>query len=256
MNKLEKLPIFSEMPIRIPLESPSDNLSEERALSIKAWAEEDRPREKMLLKGKAALSDAELIAILIGSGSVEANAIVLAQRILDSVNGNLSELGRRSVKELKQFKGIGEAKGVTIAAALEIGRRRQFSDVMQKDSITSSRDVYDVMLPQLIDLPYEEFWILLLNRANHIIGRNRISVGGVSGTVVDSKMVFKPAIEALASSIILVHNHPSGNLKPSQADIELTRKLKDAGKCLDIAVIDHIIVAHSGFYSFGDEGLI
>ncbi len=241
MNKLEKLPPLS--------------ISEERA-SIKAWAEEDRPREKMMLKGKAALSDAELIAILIGSGSVEANAIVLAQRILDSVNGNLSELGRRSVKELKQFKGIGEAKGVTIAAALEIGRRRQFSDVMQKDSVTSSRDVYDVMLPQLIDLPYEEFWILLLNRANHIIGRNRISIGGVSGTVVDSKMVFKPAIEALASSIILVHNHPSGNLKPSQADIELTRKLKNAGKCLDIVVIDHIIISHTGFYSFGDENLL
>ena len=127
---------------------------------------------------------------------------------------------------------------------------------MQKDSITSSRDVYDLLLPQLIDLPYEEFWILLLNRANHIIGRNRISTGGVSGTVVDSKMVFKPAIEALASSIILVHNHPSGNLKPSQADIELTRKMKDAGKCLDIVVIDHVIIAHSGFYSFGDEGLI
>ena len=225
-------------------------------ISIKSWAEEDRPREKMLLKGKAALSDSELIAILIGSGSVDENAIELAKRILESVNNNLSELGRRSIKDLVKFKGIGEAKAITIAAALEIGRRRQFSDVMQRDSIMNSRDTYDTMLPQLIDLNYEEFWILMLNRANHIMGRTRISIGGVSGTVVDSKMVFKPAIEALATSIVLVHNHPSGNLKPSQADIELTRKLKEGGKCLDITVMDHVIVAHTGYYSFADEGLL
>ena len=228
----------------------------DKKAAITAWAEEDRPREKMLLKGKAALSDAELIAIIIGSGTVNEDAIALAQRILDSVNANLSELGRRSIKDLMKFKGIGEAKAISITAAVELGRRRQFSDVMQKDSITSSRDVFDMMLPQLFDLPYEEFWILQLNRANHVIGRARISAGGVSGTVVDSKMVFKPAIEVLASSIILVHNHPSGNLKPSQADIELTRKLKEAGKHLDIAVLDHIIVAHSGFYSFADENIM
>ena len=236
-------------------EKPPLSMADKKA-AITAWAEEDRPREKMLLKGKAALSDAELVAIIIGSGTVNEDAIALAQRILDSVNANLSELGRRSIKDLMKFKGIGEAKAISITAAVELGRRRQFSDVMQKDTITSSRDVFDMMLPQLIDLPYEEFWILQLNRANHVIGRARISSGGVSGTVVDSKMVFKPAIEVLATSIILVHNHPSGNLKPSQADIELTRKLKEAGKHLDIAVVDHIIVAYSGFYSFADENIM
>lgn len=225
------------------------------SISIKSWAEEDRPREKMLLKGKSALTDAELIAILIGSGSVDENAIELAKRILTSVNDNLSELGRRSIKELMKFKGIGEAKAITIAAAVEIGRRRQFSDMVQRDSIHDSRDIYDAMLPLMIDLKYEEFWILMLNQAHQIIGRERISTGGVSGTVVDSKMIFKPAIEALATSIILVHNHPSGALKPSQADIELTRKLKAAGKVLDITVLDHVIVAHSGYYSFNDEGV-
>ena len=236
-------------------EKPPISMADKKA-AITAWAEEDRPREKMLLKGKAALSDAELIAIIIGSGTVNEDAIALAQRILDSVNANLSELGRRSIKDLMKFKGIGEAKAISITAAVELGRRRQFSDVMQKDTLTSSRDVFDMMLPQLIDLPYEEFWIIQLNRANHVIGRARISAGGVSGTVVDSKMVFKPAIEVLATSIILVHNHPSGNLKPSQADIELTRKLKEAGKHLDIAVLDHIIVAYSGFYSFADENIM
>jgi DNA repair protein RadC len=224
-------------------------------LSIKSWAEEDRPREKMLTKGKAALTDAELIAILIGSGSVDENAIELGKRILSSVNDNLSELGKRSIKELMTFKGIGEAKAITIAAAVEIGRRRQFSDMVQRDRITNSRDIYDIMLPHLIDLQYEEFWILMLNQANHITRRERISTGGVTGTVVDSKMVFKAAIEALAPSIILIHNHPSGNLKPSQADIDLTRKLKEAGKVLDIKVLDHVIVAHTGYYSFVDEGL-
>jgi DNA repair protein RadC len=224
--------------------------------SIKSWAEEDRPREKMLLKGKSALTDAELVAILIGSGSVDENAIELAKRILTSVNDNLSELGKRSIKELTKFKGIGEAKAITIAAAVEIGRRRQFSDMVQRDRITTSRDIYDVMLPKMIDLQYEEFWILMLNQAHHIMGQTRISIGGVTGTVVDSKMVFKPAIEALSPSIILIHNHPSGNLKPSQADIDLTRKLKEAGKVLDITVLDHVIVAYSGYYSFRDEGLI
>lgn len=232
------------------------NIYDNRPLSIKAWAEEDRPREKMLLKGKAALTDSELIAILIGSGSVDENAIVLAKRILESVNNNLSELGRRSIKDLMKFKGIGEAKAITIAAALEMGRRRQFSDVMQRDSIMCSRDTFDAMLPQLIDLPHEEFWILLLNQANHIIGRTRISIGGVSGTVVDSKLIFKPAIEALATGIILVHNHPSGNLKPSGADIDLTRKLKQAGIYLDINILDHVIIAFNGYFSFADENML
>ena len=223
--------------------------------SIKSWAEEDRPREKLLLYGKAALSDAELLAILIGSGTVETNAIELAAQILQNVNGNLSELGRRSVKDLMKFKGIGEAKAITIAAAVELGRRRQMSDVMKRDQITCARDVYDALLPTLIDLPHEEFWIVLLNRASHIIGQQRISSGGVSGVAVDAKMVFRPAIEALASSLVVAHNHPSGNLTPSQSDIDLTRKLKKAGESLDIAVVDHIIVAHSGFFSFAESDL-
>jgi DNA repair protein RadC len=223
--------------------------------SIKSWAEEDRPREKMLAKGKSILSDAELVAILIGSGSVEENAIQLAQRILDSVNGNLTELGRRTIKDLMKFKGIGEARAIAIASALELGRRRQFSDILQRDSITCARDVYDTLLPQLIDLPHEEFWILMLNRSNHIIGRHRVSIGGVTGTVVDAKMVFKPALDALACSIVLAHNHPSGKLQPSSQDIDLTRKLKKAGESLDIQVVDHLIIAQSGFYSFADNGI-
>jgi DNA repair protein RadC len=226
------------------------------SIPITSWAEEDRPREKMTLKGKASLTDSELIAILIGSGTVGMDAIGLAEQILQSVEGNLSELGRRSLKDLMKFKGIGEAKAITIAAALEIGRRRQFSDSLQRDKIMCSRDAYDAVLPQLIDLPFEEFWILLLNQANHIISRQRISMGGVSHVIVDAKMVFRPAIEALASSIVLIHNHPSGNLRPSQRDIELTRKLREAGKTLDIIVSDHLIVAHSGFYSFADEGML
>jgi DNA repair protein RadC len=223
--------------------------------TIKSWAEEDRPREKMLNLGNATLTDAELVALLLGSGTVGINVIELAEQILHSVNGNLSELGRRSVKDLMKFKGIGEAKAITIAAALEFGRRRQFSDVMKRDDVTGAHDVFKLMLPTLIDLPHEEFWIVLLNRANVVIGKHRISSGGVSGVVVDAKMVFRPAIEALASHIILVHNHPSGQLRPSQKDIDLTKKLQEAGKTLDIAVTDHVIIAHSGFYSFVESGV-
>jgi DNA repair protein RadC len=221
--------------------------------AIKNWAEDERPREKMLMYGNSALSDAELVAILIGSGTFDVNAIELAEQILQSVNGNLSELGRRSVKDLMKFKGIGEAKAITIAAALEFGRRRQFSDVMKRDDVTGAKDVFTLMLPTLIDLPHEEFWIVLLNRASIVIGKHRVSSGGVSGVVVDAKMVFRPALEALASSIILVHNHPSGQLKPSAQDITLTNKLREAGKTLDIQVADHLIIAHSGYYSFVED---
>jgi DNA repair protein RadC len=224
--------------------------------SIKKLAEEERPREKMLIYGNAALSDADLVAILIGSGTVEVNAIELAEKILHSVNGNISELGRRSVKDLMKFKGIGEVKAITIAAALELGRRRQFSDMMKHDDITGAIDVFRLMLPTLIDLRHEEFWIVLLNQASHVIGKHRISAGGVASVTVDAKMVFRPAIEALASSLILVHNHPSGQLKPSSQDIALTTKLCQAGKTLDIQVADHIIIAHSGFYSFVESGLL
>jgi DNA repair protein RadC len=222
--------------------------------TIKTWAEENRPREKMLMYGNEVLSDADLIALLIGSGTVDMNAVELAEQILLSVNGNLSELGRRSVKDLMKFKGIGEAKAITIAAALEFGRRRQFSDVMKHEEIRGADDIFALMLPLMIDLPHEEFWILLLNQASHVIGKHRISSGGVTGVTVDAKMIFRPAIEALACSLVLVHNHPSGQLKPSQKDIELTHRLKQAGKTLDIRIVDHLIVARSGYYSFSDEG--
>ena len=228
----------------------------EPKLSIKTWDEADQPREKMIAKGKAALKDAELIAIMIGSGTVGENAIDLADRILQSVNGDLSELGKRSLKDLMKFKGIGEAKAVTIAAALEIGRRRQFSDVVKRDNITSSRDIYDIMLPKLIDISHEEFWVILLNKAHNVIGKQCISTGGVNGVFVDAKMVFKPAVDVLAPSIVLVHNHPSGNLKPSVEDVNLTQKLKEAGRLLDVSVIDHVIIAHTGFYSFNDDGAL
>ena len=227
-----------------------------KTVPIKTWAEENRPREKMLLYGNDALSDADLIALLIGSGTVDVNAVELAEQILLSVNGNLSELGRRSVKDLMKFKGIGEAKAITIAAALEFGRRRQFSDVMKHEDISSAAHVFELMSPIMIDLPHEEFWILLLNQASHIIGKHRISTGGVTGITVDAKMVFRPAIEALACSLILVHNHPSGQLEPSKQDIELTNKLKLAGKTLDIRVVDHVIIARSGYFSFSDAEML
>jgi DNA repair protein RadC len=235
------------------LKPPSTTLPK---AAITTWAEENRPREKMLMYGNDALSDAELIALLIGSGTVDVNAVELAQQILLSVNGNLSELGRRSVKDLMKFKGIGEAKAITIAAALEFGRRRQFSDVVKHEEIKEAKDVFALMLPILIDLPYEEFWVLLLNQASHVVGKHRISTGGVTGITVDAKMVFRPAIEALACSLILVHNHPSGQLIPSAKDKELTNKLRIGGKALDINVADHVIIARSGFFSFSEAELL
>ena len=224
-----------------------------RNIAIKDWAEDERPREKMLIYGNSALSDADLIAILIGSGTVEANAVELAERILASVNGNLAELGRRTVKDLMKFKGIGEAKAITIAAALEFGRRRQFSDAMKQDTIKCAPDTFALMSPILIDLRHEEFWIILLNSARHVIGKQRVSSGGVASVMVDAKLVFRPALEALASSIVLVHNHPSGHLRPSKEDITLTNKLKAAGETLDIQIADHVIIARTGFYSFFEQ---
>lgn len=225
-------------------------------LTIKYWAEEDRPREKLLNKGKHNLSDAELLAILIGSGSREESAVGLSQKILNTADNNLNELGKTSITELMRFKGIGEAKAITIVAALELGRRRQLTDVKDKPKIKSSRDAYNTIASLLIDLPHEEFWILLLNRSNEVISREKISTGGVSGTVVDAKIIFKKALDILASSIILVHNHPSGNLRPSQADIDVTRKMKKAGVVLDISILDHLIISERGFYSFADEGTL
>jgi DNA repair protein RadC len=224
--------------------------------SITAWAEEDRPREKMLLKGRHALSDAELLAILLGSGSIGESAVGLAQRILGTVDNNLHELGKRSIKELQRFKGIGEAKAITIAAALELGRRRQLSDLRDRPRVSSSRDAYLAVCTLLNDLHHEEFWLLFLNKANEIFGREQLSVGGSAGTVADVKIAFKMAIDAKAAAIIAIHNHPSGNLKPSEADIQLTRKMREAGKILDIPLLDHLIISERGYYSFADEGMM
>jgi DNA repair protein RadC len=225
-------------------------------LNIKSWAAEDRPREKLLLKGKAALSDAELIAILLGTGTTTTSAVDLAKKVLQGAGNNLNELARLSLKDMMKIKGIGEAKAISIAAALELGRRRKESETDEKPKITSSKDVFDQLKADLLDLPHEEFWILLLNRANRVTKKHQISSGGVAGTVADPKIIFKIAVEELASAIILAHNHPSGNLTPSQADIDLTRKLKEAGKLLEIQVLDHIIIAGKNYYSFADESML
>ena len=228
----------------------------DKHLGIKSWAEADRPREKLLLKGKAALSDAELIAILIGSGTASLSAVDLSKQILASQQHDLHNLARLSVKELTKFKGIGEAKAITIVAALELGRRRKEAEPQKRIKITCAKDVYDLMKPELLDLGHEEFWIILLNRSNTVMRKQLISSGGVSGTVADPKIIFKHTIENLASSVILVHNHPSGNLKPSEQDIRLTKKMTEAGKLLETPVLDHIIFSDQGYFSFAEENLL
>lgn len=224
--------------------------------SILSWAEEDRPREKLMGKGKAALTDAELLAIIMGSGTREVSAVDLAKTILASVNNNLHELAKLSLKDLMKFKGVGEAKAIAIISTLELGRRRKDSEVLKKEKIGSSADAYDCMKPHLLDLPHEEFWILLLSRSNEVMKKVQISSGGVSGTVADPKIIFREALSQLSSAIILVHNHPSGNLNPSQADIALTKKIKEGGSYMDLPVLDHLIFTNNGYYSFADEGLL
>lgn len=230
------------------------NLPYEQKITIKAWAEEDRPREKLLALGRRNLTDAELIAILIGSGSTTESAVDLSKRILHSCNNNLASLAKLSVQDLSKFKGIGEAKAISIIAALELGRRRKDTELLYEDKITTSRDAFNLLSPYFADLLHEEFWVLMLNKANKVISKNLISKGGQAGTVVDPKIIFKAALEHNAASILLAHNHPSGNLKPSQADLDLTKKLKAAGKLLDITVLDHLIFAGNSFMSFADEG--
>lgn len=227
-----------------------------KTLTIKDWSPQDRPREKLVLKGRSSLSDAELIAILLGSGTPMLSAVDLARKILQENNNDLHTLAKLSVKEMMNIKGIGEAKAITIVAAMELGRRRKDLEVMQKPQINSSRSVFEILRPELQDIPHEEFWILLLNRANCLLKKIQISRGGVSGTVVDPRIVFKLAVEVLASGIVVAHNHPSGNLTASQADISLTQKLKEGGKLLDIQVLDHVIIAGQKYFSFADEGLI
>ena len=223
---------------------------------IKSWATDDRPREKLLIKGPMALSDGELLAILIGSGTRELSAVDLARSILASVQNSISELSRLSINELIKFKGIGEAKAINIAAALEIGRRRRLNDSLQKRKILSSRDAFEIMHPLLSDNNYEEFWIITLNRGNMVRRTIRISEGSLAGTVADPKKIFKLALEDNAASIILCHNHPSGNLTPSNKDNEITQKCKSAGLFLDLPVLDHIIIGTDNYFSFADEGLL
>lgn len=225
-------------------------------LKIKSWSPEDRPREKLLTKGTPVLSDAELVAILLGTGTTTTSAVELAKRVLQTVDNNLHELGRLSVKDLTRVKGIGEAKAISIIAALELGRRRKDCATEEKSRVTGSRDCFNILKPHLQDLPHEEFWILLLNRANRLLKKYQISQGGVAGTVADPKIIFKMAISELASGIILAHNHPSGNLTASQADMDLTKKIVEAGKLLEIQVLDHLIIAGQKYFSFADEGIL
>lgn len=221
---------------------------------ITNWAEDDKPREKLMRKGKSVLSDAELIAILIGSGSRNESAVDLSKRILASVDNNLNILGKMSVLQLMNFKGIGEAKAISIVAAMELGRRRRNEDVVELKKITSSKAVFEIMQPIIGELPHEEFWVLFLNNSNKVISKSQLSKGGITGTVVDIRMIFKMAFEQNATSIILTHNHPSGKLQASDADLQITKKLKAAGQQLDIPVLDHIIVTENGYYSFNDNG--
>lgn len=230
--------------------------NQHKHLSIKAWAEDDRPREKLITKGRQALSDAELLAILLSSGNKNETAVQLAQRILNSNQNSINQLAKLQLNDLKKYKGVGEAKAVTIAAALEIGRRRTDETNEEKVKITSSKVAYDILKSKLSDLPHEEFWVLFLNRQNSVIKTECISRGGVSGTVVDVRLILKPAIEHLASGIILSHNHPSGNLKPSNEDIHLTKKVKEAAKLVDITLMDHLIIGEQSYFSFADEGII
>ncbi len=226
------------------------------SFSIKDWNEDDRPREKLMAQSKAALTDAELVAILIGSGNREESAVALSQRILASANNNLDNLGKCSVKELMQFKGIGEAKAISIVAALELGRRRKESGPTQLKKITSSQSVFYLMQPILGDLPHEEFWVIYVNNSNKVLRKLQLSKGGITGTLVDVRLAFKSALELGAVAIILIHNHPSGTLKPSTADKNLTHKIKTAGQSLDVKVLDHIIITEDSYFSFADEGLL
>jgi len=222
---------------------------------ITNWSEDDRPREKLMLKGKNVLSDAELIAILIGSGSRNESAVDLSKRILASVD-TLNSLGKMSISQLIDFKGIGEAKAITIIAALELGRRRRSEDSVELTKITSSKMVFEIMQPIIGELPHEEFWVLFLNNSNKVILKSQLSKGGISGTIVDVRLVFKLALESGATGLILCHNHPSGTLVPSEADKQITKKLKMAGDSLDVKVLDHLIITETKYYSFVDEGIL
>ena len=225
-------------------------------LTIKSWALDDRPREKLVSKGRSALSDAELIAILIGSGNREESAVALSKRILQTVQGNLNVLAKLSVEKLTEFKGIGLAKAISIITALEMGKRKQLESTLERPKITSSRDAAHTMQVIIGSLEHEEFWVLYLNNSNKIVAKVQISKGGLTGTLVDVRLVFKRALEVAAVGIIVCHNHPSGKLQPSTADKQLTSKIKAAGITLDIKLLDHLIITEKAYFSFADEGLL
>ena len=223
---------------------------------IKSWAVEDRPREKLISRGISALTDGELIAILISSGNSKESAVELSRRIMETVHHNLHELGKLNCDELKRFRGIGKAKAVTLIAAMELGRRRNQSEALENGQIKGSKDAANYLRPEIGDLSHEEFWVLFLNRQNKILDKQKLSQGGMTGTVIDVRLVLKLALEKHATSLIFAHNHPSGNLEPSDADRKITRQLKDAATLMEIPVIDHLIVTQSGYFSFADEGML
>ena len=225
-------------------------------LTITQWAEEDRPREKMMMHGASALSNAELLAILIGSGSAEESAVELTRKILNDYHNNLNELGKASIDELCRYKGIGLAKAISILAASELGKRRKEESVKERIAILSSKDVYECFYPLMCDLPTEECWVLLLNQASKIIDKTKISAGGLSATAVDVRCILREALLKRASAIVLCHNHPSGNIRPSKEDDLLTRHVAQASECMDIRLVDHIILTDGAFYSYADEGRI
>ena len=226
------------------------------SLKITEWAVEDRPREKLIRKGTDSLSDAELLAILISSGTREKSAVDLGRELLGIANNNLNSLGKLTIADLKKLHGIGTARAVTIAAALELGRRRKLSEVPEVPQIRCSKDVADIFQPLLSDLMHEEFWLLFLNRSNKVINRMKLSQGGISGTVTDVRMMMKKAIEYLASGIIVCHNHPSGNLTPSESDTRITQKIKETGNLMDIQLLDHLIISDKDYFSFADNGML
>ena len=229
---------------------------ENKLPSIKSWAEDDRPREKLLLKGKSALSDVELIAILISSGSRDESAVDLSKRILSSIDNNLNKLGKLSVSDLTKFKGIGDAKAISIITALELGRRRRLEEALELTNITSSKAVFNMMQPLIGELEHEEFWVIYLNNSNKVLYKELLSKGGLTGTLVDIRLVFKKAIELYATAIILSHNHPSGKLTASNSDKLITSKMKQAGETLDKKVLDHLIITENAYFSFADENLL
>ncbi|WP_312825546.1 RadC family protein [Epilithonimonas sp.] len=225
-------------------------------MSIKSLAEDDRPREKFLMKGKASVSDSELLAIIMGSGNREESAVELARRILNSVENNWHRLSQLSIKDLMKFKGVGEAKAISIATALEIGNRKSQQEVLERHQISSSKDVFEVLQPHLSDLSTEEFWAVFLNHQNKILYKTCLFRGGIASSVADVRVIFKTALEHFSTRIIVAHNHPAGSLKPSSEDINITKKIDEAGKLLEIELLDHIIIAQNKFYSFKEEGIL